>query len=404
MFKDISFVTLAFFYINILGYVFHSVVSRSLGPVGYGEFMVLYSFMLTVGNITGLLGTVSIKTIVENFDRKYEFLRSLRLMGALLGIIFAISVSALSPILRDFLHVSSSFYFFIIALVWLGMFIISVERSFLQSIGKFPLFALCNSAELTLRLIFAIVLLYFGFKVGGVLFSSFIGLFIVLLFLFWFNGEITGIRAKLSIKKMLKIAFYVSPSGFFVYADDIFIRRIFDEHTAGLFASVSIVGKVLVWLTLNLLGVYFPKFVGAKGRVNLKKFIFQMFGLIVLAELGAQFVVFLIGKPLFLLLFGTKFEAAFQFLQYYLLAVLPLLFAVVFISIATALEKGFFLIYLHLFCFYLGFLVFSFKGIDDYLNYIFILNMIFVLVYILFFRGNLFVVNKNSRGHSALQS
>lgn len=215
MFKDISSVTLAFFLINILGYVFHSIVSRSLGPVGYGEFMVLYSFMLTVGNITGLLGTVSIKTIVENFDRKYEFLRSLRLMGAVLGIIFALVVSILSPILKDFLHVSSSYYFFIIALVWLGMFMISVERSFLQSIGRFPLFAICNSAELTMRIIFAVILLYYGFNVGGVLFSSFIGIFIVLIFLFWFNGELSGNRSKLNIKKMLKVALYVSPSGSF---------------------------------------------------------------------------------------------------------------------------------------------------------------------------------------------
>lgn len=388
MFKDISSVTLAFFYINILGYVFHSIVSRSLGPAGYGEFMVLYSFMLTVGNITGLLGTVSIKTIVENFDRKYEFLRSLRLMGALLGIIFATGILVISPILKDFLHVSSSKYFFIVALVWLGMFMISVERSFLQSIGKFPLFAMCNSAELTFRLISAIVMIYLGLEVGGVLFSSFVGIFFVLLFLLWFNGEITGSKASLSIKKMVKVAFYVSPSGFFVYADDIFIRRIFDEYTAGLFASVSIVGKVLVWLTLTFLGVYFPKFVEAKGRSNLKKFIFQMFGLIVLAELGAQIVVFLVGKPLFLLLFGTKFEGAFQFLSYYLLAVLPLLFAIVFISIATVVERGFFLIYLHLFCFYLGFLIFSFKGINDYLNYIFMLNTIFVLTYLSFFRKN----------------
>ncbi len=73
--------------------------------------MILYSFMFTFGNITNILGTLSIKTIVENFDRKYEFLCALRLMGALSEIIFAVGVSVLSPILNDFLHVSSSFYF-----------------------------------------------------------------------------------------------------------------------------------------------------------------------------------------------------------------------------------------------------------------------------------------------------
>lgn len=395
MFKDISSVTLAFVYVNILGYVFHSVVSRSLGPVGYGEFMVLYSFMLTVGNITALLGTVSIKTIVENFDRRYEYLRSLRLMGAVLGVIFVLSVSILSPILREFLHVSHSYYFFIIALVWFGMFMIAVERSFLQSIGKFPLFALCNAMDLTIRLVVAIIVLYLSYGVGGVIFSSAVGIFFVLFFLLWRNGGIKGSKAKLRIKKVIKIALYVSPSGFFVYADDIFIRRIFDEYTAGLFASVSIVGKVLVWLTLTFLGVYFPKFIGAKGTPNLKKFILQMVGLIVIAELGAQIFVFFMGKPLFLLLFGTKFELAFQFLPYYLLAVMPLLFAIVFISIATAIERGFLLIYLHLLCFYAGFVIFNFTGVSQYLNYIFISNILFVLIYLWFFRKKVFNLKKN---------
>lgn len=390
MFKDISSVTFAFVYVNILGYVFHSVVSRSLGPVGYGEFMVLYSFMLTVGNITALLGTVSIKTIVENFDRRYDYLRSLRLMGAVLGVIFALGVSILSPILKNFLHVSYSHYFFIIALVWFGMFMIAVERSFLQSIGKFPLFALCNAMDLTIRLVVAIIVLHLSYGVGGVIFSSAVGIFFVLFFLLWRNGGIKGSKARLSIKKVIKIALYVSPSGFFVYADDIFIRRIFDEYTAGLFASVSIVGKVLVWLTLTFLGVYFPKFIEAKGTSNLKKFVIQMVGLIVIAELGAQIFVFFAGKPLFLLLFGTKFEPAFQFLPYYLLAVMPLLFAIVFISIATAVERGFILVYLHLLCFYAGFVIFNFTGVSHYLNYIFTSNILFVLIYLWFFRKEVF--------------
>lgn len=396
MFKDISSVTLAFFYINILGYVFHSIVSRSLGPVGYGEFMVLYSFMLTVGNITGLLGTVSIKTVVENFDRRYEYLRSLRMLGVILGIIFSVSVSILSPILKDFLHVSSTYYFFIIALVWLGMFMISVERSFLQSIGKFPLFALCNSAELTLRLICAIVLLYFGFKVGGVLFSSFVGIFIILLFLLWFNRELVGNRPKLNLRKMLKIALYVSPSGFFVYADDIFIRRIFDEYTAGLFASASIVGKILIWLTMTLIGVYFPKFVQSRGDSSLKKFILQMSGLIVIAEICGQLGIFLIGKPLFMLLFGTKFESAFAFLPSYFFSVMPMLFNIIFISVATAIEKGIILIYTHLLCFYLGFLVFNFYSVRDYLEYIFLINLAFTITYFYSFRKELLVKNRKS--------
>ncbi|ODA44549.1 conserved hypothetical transmembrane protein [Thermodesulfovibrio sp. N1] len=381
MFKDISSVTFAFVYVNILGYVFHSIVSRSLGPAGYGEFMVLYSFMLTVGNITALLATVSIKVIVENFTQRFEYLRSLRILGLTAGLFSAISVSLFAPYLKTFLNVGYIYYFYIIAFVWLGMFMLAVERSFLQSTGKFPLFAFSSALELTIRLIFAITIIYAGFKIGGVLFSSFVGIFTVLIILLLIDGALTGRLARLNIKKIITIALYASPSGFFVYADDIFIRRIFDEHTAGLFASVSIVGKVLVWFTLAMLGIYFPKFVHSKGTEGLKKFILQMVGIIIIAQIIGQIFIFIVGKPLFLLLFGKKFELAVPFLPYYFFSVLPLLFSLVFISLATAFEKYIYLIYIHLLCFYSGFILFKFGSIFDYLTYIFCLNGSFVLLY-----------------------
>ncbi len=383
MIRDISYLTLAFVYVNILGYFFHSIVSRSLGPSGYGEFMVLYSFMLTVGNITAILGTVGVKVILENFERRYDFLRSLRKMALFLGVIFATLVMLFSSFLRDFLHVSNSYYFFLIALAWLGMFLLAIEKSFLQSTGRFPLFAFCNSAELTIRFLITILMLLMGFRISGVLFASVLGIYSVIIFLvFGINREILGESASLEAKKILKIALYVSPSGFFVYADDIFIRRIFDEYTAGLYASVSIVGKVLLWFTLTMLGVYFPKFVESKHSLNFKKFVGQIIGIVLLAEIIGQIGIFFIGKPLFLLLFGKKFEGALIFLPSYLFFILPLLFSIVLISLATALEKGMLFIYFHLFFFYLGFIFLKFKSINDYLHYIFLLNAFFVLLYL----------------------
>ncbi|GAB5045958.1 oligosaccharide flippase family protein [Thermodesulfovibrio sp. TK110] len=386
MFKDISSVTLAFVYVNILGYVFHSVVSRSLGPIGFGEFMVLYSLMLTVGNITVLLGTVSIKTIIENYQNRFNFLSSLRLVGVVIGAVFAFSVCAFSSYLKDFLHVTEYYYFFIIALAWFGMALVAVERSFLQATGKFSLFAFSTALELTLRLIAALSAIYAGFKVGGVLFSTVVGVLAVLIILLKINGNLNSKRAQLNIKKMLTVALYASPIGFFIYADNIFIKRVFDEHTAGLYSAVSIVGKVLVWFILTILSVYFPKFVQAKNSAVFKKLVFSLLGIVILSEVIAQTACFLIGKPLFLLLFGAKFEPALNFLPLYFIAILPLLFSIVFISMAVALERYFYMIYMHLCLFYGGFIILPLRSISDYLAYIFCINAFFVLLYFLSFK------------------
>ncbi len=125
--------------------------------------------------------------------------------------------------------------------------------------------------ELTVRLIAALVAIYAGFKVGGIIFSTVIGALVVLVILLKINKNIIGEKARLNIKKMLTIALYASPTGFFLYADTIFVKRIFDEQTAGLYSAVSIVGKVLLWFVLTILGVYFPKFVHSKKTESFKK-------------------------------------------------------------------------------------------------------------------------------------
>lgn len=180
----------------------------------------------------------------------------------------------------------------------------------------------------------------------------------------------------------------------FVYADDIFIRRIFDEFTAGLFASASIVGKVLIWLTLTLLGVYFPKFVQSRGKSSLKKLVLQMSGLVIVAEIFGQLGIYLIGKPLFVFLFGAKFVPAFAFVPSYFFSVMPMLFCIIFISLATALERGITLIYIHLFSYYVGFLLINFNSIEEYLNYIFLLNSAFAIMYFYSFRKELLIKRK----------
>lgn len=397
MFKDISSVSLAFLYVNILGFFFHSIVSRSLGPAGYGEFMVLYSFMLVVGNITALLSTVGVKTLVENLSNKFEVLRSLRQYGIFIGAFFAFIACIMSPVFKNFLNVTEIYYFFIIAFIWLGMFSLAVERSFLQATGRFRVYAFSTAFECTIKLLAAIIATYIGLKIGGVLSASAVAIFLSLLFLISINRELWGKKIKLSIKKMIKIAVYVSPSGLFVYADDIFIRRIFDSHTAGLFASASIIGKILIWFSLSILAIYFPKFVHSKTSSALKKFALQMFGIVLITEFGAQVVFFIIGKPLFLMLFGSKFEPALQFIPYYFLAILPLIIDMIFISLATAVEKGLTLIYIHLIVFYSLFIFLSFSSIFDYLEYIFSINLFFFFLYLWMFKKEIFITNKDSQ-------
>jgi O-antigen/teichoic acid export membrane protein len=381
MLKNISFVSLSFLYINILGYIFHFYVSRHLGPAGYGEFMVLYSLMLSVGNMARIFSTVSVKSIVENFEQKYAVLRFLRKFGLLFGILLSLSGLILSPFLKSFLKISYLPYVWVIALTWGAMFLVAVERSFLQATDRFGLFAFSSSLELTLRLMFTLIFFLLGFYIWGAIFPSLLALILIFILLLSINKNFFGPLKKIPLKKLFLIAAYSSPSGFFIYLDDIFIKRFFSPENAGYYASVSILGKALIWFSLTIFSVFFPKLVANKKNISLfKNLALSSVLLTTVIFILTEICILTIGKFVFIHLFGSKYLQAFSLLPLYIIAILPLTISIIIIGINTSTEKRLKTIYIHLFSYLLGFLILPFNNLKNYMLYIFCLNLFFCLI------------------------
>jgi len=381
LFKNLSYVSLSFLYVNILGYIFHFYVSRKLAPEGYGEFMVLYSLMLTVGNISNIFSIISVKTIVENIENKYETLRFLRLFSLSAGCVLVFLGVLLSPFIKTFLKISYLPYIWVVVTTWLFMFSIAVERGYLQANDRFGITAFSSAFELTVRLVITVILMYLGFYIWGAIFPSLFAFISVLIFLLAVNQNFFGKIKKINMKKILTVAAYSSPSGFFVYMDDIFIKRIFPPDIAGYYASASILGKALIWFSITLFSVFFPKIVAAKEIKEFKSLCWKIILLIIGIFLLSDLTVVIAGKKFFLMLFGDKFKSGFAILPFYIISVLPLTISTVFIGINTAKERYLKIIYFQLILYFSGFILINFKTVFSYLFYIFLLNLLFVLIY-----------------------
>ncbi len=385
MIKNLSYVSLAYIYVNLIGYLFHFYVSRELSPSGYGEFMVLYSFMLTVGYLSSVLSVVSVKTFVEYDDFKEDTLRFLRILALLIGVILYILSFILSPFLRTFLRISHVYYIWIVSFAWIFMFIVAIERGFLQANGKFGLFALSSSLELTIRFLSAVFLLYLGFYVGGAISSSIVGLISVLIFLLIINKNLLGKLKVIPLQNLFLIAAYTSPTGFFVYLDDIFIKRTFPAHIAGYYASFSILGKALIWFCLSLFSVFFPKMVELKNdKSKLSDIFLKLIMVTSVIYISVLISVHLFGRYFYLLLFGSKYLTAFKYLHYYIIATFPLTMDMLIIGLLTSLGKLWKIIYIHLIFYTMGFIFLSLSCIENYMLYIVIINLFFLLVYFYF--------------------
>lgn len=374
-------------YINVLGYILHILIARQLGPELYGEFMVAYSFMLSIGFLSSVYPSITIKSVIVSKSFRYDILRFIRILSIISGFFMLLVAVVISKPISEFLKVEQKFIV-IIGFVWLFVFISSVEKGFLQAKEKFGVYSIINSMELTIRFLIAIVLLYAGYGISGLISSNLISIALITLILYVINGNIKGNISKIDFRESISLVLTAFPSGVFIYADDLFIRRVFDPSTAGVYASASIVGKAFVWFCITIFSVFFVKIIKDihKYKIILAKYI----TFVVIATTFVEIGVISFGRHIFSYMFGESFKNSAEFLALYLPATLPMIISVAIFSTNIGIQKLTKIIYIHLTTYLVGFVILNFDNPYIYLLYIFLVNMIFTLIYVYM----LFIVKK----------
>lgn len=381
MIKNSVVLAVMFLYVNILGYILHFIIGRQLGPEKYGEFMVVYSFMLSIGFLSNVYPTLTIKAVVNKDGISYNIFRFIRLFSLLTGIFFLIFGFISSWFLSNFLHVDRT-YLIVVSIIWMFVFLSSVEKGLLQAKENFYLYSFLNSVELTLRFIIVVGLVMLGYEILGIFFGILASLVIITTVLVVINGNFLGKLKSLELKYVLAIFANSVPVGFFIYADDIFIRRVFDEFTAGIYASASLVGKAFFWLSMTMFTVFFVASV--KDRESYRALFFKYIGLLLFIFIFAESFLLIFGEKFFITLFGQEFKEAVKYMYIYIPLNITLLLSCVMITFNINLEMiKTYIVYIHLITYYLGFLTISFKTPYEYLAYIFSFNLIFLVYYIL---------------------
>lgn len=250
---------------NFIAYVYHLIIGRMLGPADYSVLASVLSILGLVTTAYSFLGLVIVK-FVSSADAKEKkaiyvwFGNKVRKMG----IILFISSLLLSPLISNFLHVD-----YLVILVITPIFLISVHsffyRAFLQGLLKFKQIVLSTSLDMLGRLVLGILAIIAGFSVAGVVAGIVISSAVVLFILRWFlrdyreetkAGEFKGGRKVFSYTIPVLVATLAIQS--FFSTDVILVKHFFSAHDAGIYASLSTLGKIIFYGTAPISAVMFP--------------------------------------------------------------------------------------------------------------------------------------------------
>lgn len=305
--------------VSFINYLYHFVMGRMLGPVSYGELAALISLIGLLGIIPASVSLMIVKYVSSAKDEQYinHLVGWFKAKIFLASLVFAIVVVSASPLIASFLNIQNMSYLMLIAISFLFSLQAGLNRSILQGILKFKEMVVSILVENSAKLIISICLVYLGFQVGGVMvalvISAFLGLYMTNLYLRYSPSK--SIILSPDIKSMFMFIIPVTIQSIAttsLYSSDvILVKHFFPSHEAGIYASLSTLGKIIFFATGPINAVMFPLVSQrqARGHSYRKIFVYSFFLTGVLATI-ISVLYWLIPSVAINLLYGGAYLEA----------------------------------------------------------------------------------------------
>lgn len=249
---------------NFLNFIFHFSMARLLSVAEFGILSALFTIIYILSGFSESIQIIFTKYATnENNKGKLKSMlnKALRKSSSVAVILFLVFL-----VLAVLIAYLTKIDYFLIALTGLMVFVaflVPISRGVLQGKKRFRALGLNMVSESVIKLVFAVVLVFAGWKVYGAMIGTIIGSFAALGLSFISLKDITSSKEERTNVK--DIYNYTAPSFVIVltvlvfYSIDVFIARIFfPAEIAGAYAISSILAKTIFLGTQPVSRAMFP--------------------------------------------------------------------------------------------------------------------------------------------------
>lgn len=272
-----SFILLiAFGLFNIFNFVYQIAMARILSTEEYGVLATLFAIIYIFAIFSESIQTVIAKYTIEskNFGQLRNMLRKSIMRGTKLATKLFLGYLLISILLSYFFKIS----YLLLALngiIIYFMFLLPVSRGALQGRKQFLPLGTNLVIESIMKLILGIIFVLIGWKVYGAIGGFILGALISFLLSFISLKDIYKFKEEKfqgnGIYSYAKPTFFITAVIVLFYSVDVIIAKIlFDDYTAGAYATASILGKIIVWLSVPIGKAMFPLSAESKNDTNKK--------------------------------------------------------------------------------------------------------------------------------------
>ena len=382
--------------VGIFNYSYQVYMGRALGPEEYGVFGALFAIFYMIGIISQTLGTSTTQFVSKfvgegkqiGFFIKGSLKRTI-LVGSAVSMIFLIFRTELMNLLK----LPDDWPILILILILSLSWIIPIIDGSLRGMRRFSCLAFSSISNASFKLIFGVGLVIVGFGVSGALFGVAIGTILGLLISFVFlkpyikpnNPHDPDFSYSSFYSYSLPVMFAMISLSIPSNLDVILAKYFFSPSEAGLYTSVSVLGKIVFFFSGAVGTVMFPiiaeKFTkGENTRGILKKSL-----LCAGALSGGLVSIYVLYPEIVVKIFGGKYFDAIALVAPYGMAMFFVSITSIVITYHLAIKN---MIYI---AFFTGFtvieimlLMISHSSMADMINVLLITNLVFLAMSIVY--------------------
>ena len=313
---------------NIFNFFFNVIMANMLSQADYGT-------------LSGINAIISLPTIAANSiapiiiifagtyfaQQKFDLIRGLYIkitkLFTVIALIFCVAFFILIPQINSFFNINNNFLLILADFIFLFGLMTAINSSFLQAKLSFKFLVLIACSTSIIKLVFGWIFVVAGYSINGGVAAIFLGTLIPYFISFFplkfvFNGKINS-AFKIDMKTLL---IYGIPSTLitlgissFITSDLILVKHFFSPDTAGLYAQLSLIGRIIFFISAPIGSVMFPIIVQQHAKKENFTNTFLLSAILILIP-SIAITIFYTLFPKFSILFVIKKEEALAAIPY----------------------------------------------------------------------------------------
>lgn len=295
---------------NVFNFLFNLFLSRNLSVSDYGILASLVSLILLCALIADSLAPTIVSFAGSYFakqehDKISDFFLQITKISFLAGGIVLVVLILFTKAIGDFFNIKDNSLIILVGVIVFFGFASSATRSILQAKLAFKYITFMYIFSAIIKFLGGVLLVIQGFGVRGALWGFFLSFSVPYFLSLIPLRSFLRIRKNNSVVSVLKLISYGGPATLtlmgltlFITTDIILVKHFFSSKEAGLYAGLSLIGRVIYFFSAPIGLVMFPLIVHRHAKNDDYKHIFKL-SLLVVFLLSAAVTTFYFLFPNF---------------------------------------------------------------------------------------------------------